>query len=86
MKYFYTYQEYSQDTRDWEIESDVKLTEEEIRDIALGCTLKEGYTYTGGKKGERFKAKFIGTEFGDDTQIEVGGDVKEEEDNEEGEE
>ena len=74
MKYNYTYEEYSQDTRSFEIESEVKLTQEEIQDIALGCNLTDGYTYQGGEKNKRFKAKFIGTEYGDDTQTEFGGD------------
>ena len=73
-KYFYTYDEYSQDTRSYEIESEVMLTEEEVQDIALGCDLKDGSTYKGGEKGKRFQATFIGTEFGDDSQPEYGGD------------
>ncbi|HAB27461.1 MAG TPA: hypothetical protein DCE27_06710, partial [Xanthomarina gelatinilytica] len=48
-KYNYTYDEYSQDTRSYTVESDVKLTEEEIQDIALGCNLTDGYTYKGGE-------------------------------------
>ena len=85
-KYNYTYEEYSQDTRTVEVESDVKLTEEEIQDIALGCTFNEGYTYQGGEKNKRFKATFIGTEYGDDTQTKYSGDeiIEEDEDNEEG--
>ena len=50
-----------------------------MQDIALGCDLKDGYTYEGGKKGEKYKAKFIGTEFGDDSQPEYGGDEYKEE-------
>ena len=83
MKYNYTYEEYSQDTRSYEIESDVKLTEEEIQDIALGCDIKGGYTYLGGEKDKRFKATFTGTEIGDDVQTEYGGDwTKDEEEGE----
>jgi len=73
-KYNYTYEEYSQDTRSYEIASDVMLTEEEIQDIALGCSMTEGYTYQGGGTGRRFQATFKGTEFGDDSQTEYGGD------------
>ena len=80
MKYKYTYEEYSQDTRSYEIESDVKLTEEAIQDIALGCSMTDGYTYVGGEKDKRFKATFKGTEFGDDCQTEYGGDETKEED------
>ena len=45
MKYKYTYDEWSQDTRSYEVESDVKLTEEAIQNIALGCDMTDGYTY-----------------------------------------
>ena len=82
-KYNYTYEEYSQDSRSFEVESDVKLTQEEIMDISLGCNFTDGYTYVGGENEKRFKATFKGTEFGDDTQTEFGGDeVKEEEEEE----
>ena len=80
MKYNYIYDEYSQDIRNYEIESDVKLTENEIQEIALGCSLTDGYTYLGGEKDKRFKATFTGTEFGDDSQTEYGGDETKEED------
>ena len=82
MKYNYTYEEYSQDTRNYKVESDVKLTEEEIQDMALSCSMVNGATYT----NINSKATFICTEFGDDTETEYGGDeIKEEdEDNEEG--
>ena len=73
-KYNYTYEEYSQDTRSYEIASDVMLTEEEIQEIALGCSMTDGYTYEGGGAGKRFQATFKGTEFGDDCQTEYGGD------------
>jgi hypothetical protein len=78
-KYFYTYDEYSQDTRSYEIESEVMLTEEEVQDIALNCELKDGYTCEGGEEGKKYKAKFLGTEFGDDAQPEWGGDEYKEE-------
>jgi len=84
MKYKYTYDEWSQDTRSYEVESDVKLTEEAIQDIALGCSMTDGYTYVGGEKDKRFKATFKGTEFGDDSQTEYGGDeIKEIKNNQE---
>jgi len=73
-KYFYTYDEYSQDTRSYEIESDVELKKEQVQEIALGCSLTDGYTYVGGEKDKRFKATFTGTEIGDDVQTEYGGD------------
>ena len=73
-KYNYTYDEHSVDVRYFEVESEVMLTEREVQDIALGCDLKDGYTYQGGEKGKRYKAKFIGTEYGDDCQDQFGGD------------
>ena len=82
MKYKYTYQEWSQDTREYEVESDIKLTQLQIQEIALGCDMTDGYTYLGGEKDKRFKAIFKGTEFGDDAQTEYGGDETKEEDDE----
>ena len=58
-KYFYTYDEYSQDTRSYEIESDVELTKSEIQDLALGCTMEEGST----NSDKNSKATFTGTEY-----------------------
>ena len=52
MKYKYTYQEWSQDTREYEVESDIKLTQLQIQEIALGCDMTDGYTYLGGEKNE----------------------------------
>ena len=69
-KYNYTYEECSQDTRSYTVESDVKLTTEEIQDMALSCAMVEGATY----KSKNSKAIFKGTEFGDDSQTEFGGD------------
>lgn len=78
-KYKYTYSDSSTDIREYEVESEVMLTENEVQEIALGCDLKDGYTYEGGEKGEKFKATFVGTEFGDDAQPEWGGDEYKEE-------
>jgi hypothetical protein len=79
MKYKYTYNEQSVDVREYEVESDIMLTEKEVQDIALNCELKDGYTCEGGEEGQKYKAKFIGTEFGDDAQPEYGGDEYKEE-------
>ena len=79
-KYFYTYDEYSQDTRSYEIESDVELTKSEVQDLALGCTMEEGST----NADKNSKATFIGTDYGDDAQVEYGGDwTKDDEEEEE---
>jgi len=77
-KYNYTYEEYSQDTRSYTVESDVKLTREEIQDMALSCSMVEGATY----KSKNSIATFKGTEFGDDSQTEFGGDETKEEQSE----
>ena len=77
-KYTYTYEEYSQDTRSYTVESNVKLTEEEIMDMALSCDMVDGSTYS----DKNSKATFEGTEYGDDTQTEYGGDEIKEEYNE----
>ena len=75
-KYTYTYEEYSQDTRSYTVESNVKLTEQEIQDMALSCEMVEGSTYS----DKDSKATFKGNEYGDDTQTEYGGDeIKEDE-------
>ena len=78
-KYKYTYNEQSVDVREYEVKSDVMLTEKEVQDIALNCELKDGYTCEGGEEGQKYKAKFIGTEYGDDAQPEYGGDEYKEE-------
>ena len=75
-KYFYTYDEYSQDTRSYEIESDVKLTKSEIQDLALGCTMEEGST----NSDKNSKATFKGTDYGDDAQVEYAGEFIENDD------
>jgi len=79
MKYKYTYNEQSVDVRYFEVESEVMLTQEEVQDIALDCGLKEGNTNEGGDKGKKYRAKFLGTEYGDDSQPEYGGDEYKEE-------
>ena len=78
MKYKYYYDEWSQDTRKYIIESNVELTEQEIQDMALSCSMVEGSTYS----DKNSKATFEGTEYGDDSQNEYGGDeIKEDEEN-----
>jgi len=79
-KYFYTYEEYSQDTRNFEIESDKELSKEEITSLACAVDLVDDATY----EEDGVVVKFTGTEIGDDVQTEYGGDwTKDEEENEE---
>jgi len=66
MIYKYIATEYSQDSRKFEIVSDVLLTESEIHDaMALPDITKDGDVET--EKG--VQVTFIGTEYGDDSQI-----------------
>ena len=93
-EYVYKIEEYSQDVRRYEITSNVKLTDEEVRDVyteiyeneVTKCNLT-GYVDW---SNERFtddeilnKIKIVGiyngTEYGDDCQVDVTGDFEEEE-------
>ena len=69
-KYFYTYEEYSQDTRSFEIESDKQLSKGQITDLACAVDLVDDATY----EEDGAVVKFTGTEIGDDIQTEYGGD------------
>lgn len=79
-KFTYKIEEYSQDSRHYEIVSDVKLSEEEITDIYCEVDLVDGYTNQWNivDKGN-VKVTFVGTEYGDDSQVNINGDIKEEE-------
>ncbi len=79
-KFTYEIEEYSQDSRHYEIVSDVKLSEEEITDIYCEVDLVDGYTnqWKMVDKGN-VKVTFVGTEYGDDSQVNINGDIKEEE-------
>ena len=69
-KYFYTYEEYSQDTRSFEIESDRQLSKGEITDLACSVDLVDDATY----EEDGTVVKFTGTDIGCDIQTEYGGD------------
>jgi hypothetical protein len=71
-KYNYTYAEWSQDTKTWEIESDKQLTEEEVIGIASNSSMDEKLSYS----TKDFVCKYQGTLWGDDAQFEVIGDTK----------
>jgi hypothetical protein len=68
--YEYTIDEWSVDTRKWLVTSPKKLTYEQV--VSLACDLEMP-----GLEG--VVVKFLGTEYGDDSQHEVLGDFKEEE-------
>ena len=74
MKFTYHYEETSQNTRCWEIESEVMLTENEIMELSMEVG-SDGET----SSGDTYKVTFTGTEYGDNTDIDItGDDVKEE--------
>ena len=79
-KFTYKIEEYSQDSRHYEIVSDVKLSEEEITDIYCEVDLVDGYTnqWKMVDKGN-VKVTFTGTEYGDDSQVNINGDIEEKE-------
>jgi len=79
-KYTYEIEEYSQDSRHYEIVSDVKLSEKEITDIYCEVDLVDGYTnqWKMVDKGN-VKVTFTGTEYGDDSQVNINGDIEEKE-------
>ena len=90
MKYTYTISEYSQDTRTWELSSDVKLTEEWINDnlgelcdvnqstpsLSIHRNKDEDRGITIGK----LEVYYSGTEYGEDTQVDISGDFAKEAD------
>ena len=66
-KYKYEVEEYSQDIRNFYIESDVKLNENEINDCISNVSLDKPNTY----KDDDYKVSFKGTEYGDDSQVDI---------------
>ena len=75
----YEVEEWSVDTRRWEIRSPRQLTHEEVFEIYnehVGFS-KEEHTLSG--KFEGMSVVFIGTRYGDNSEYEMNGDFKEEE-------
>jgi len=67
-KYTYKFSEQSVDVRYWEVQSNKKLTEEEMLEFGFSTDLRnEGSVYT----EDDVKATFIGTDYGDDGQIQI---------------
>jgi hypothetical protein len=77
MKYEYTIDEWSVDTRRWLVSSPEKLTYEQV--VRLACDLPIGKSKIRMSGYEGVIVKYLGTEYGDDSQHEVLGDFKEEE-------
>ena len=74
-KYKYHVTEYSRDNRLYLIESENKLTEDEVHEAFLEVALVDGATNI---TKEGIKITFQGTEYGDDTQVNIEGNLKEE--------
>ena len=66
-KYKYGVEEYSQDARHFIIESTVELDEDTINDCITNVSLDKPNTY----KDDDYKVSFIGTEYGDDSQVDI---------------
>ena len=66
-KYKYEVEEYSQDTRSFFVESDIELTHDEINDCITNVGLDKPNTY----KDDDYKVSFKGTEYGDDSQVNI---------------
>ena len=76
-EYEYKYTEQSVDVREWSIISPRKLTEEEVQEIGMDWgSFTEGETSIVEHEAyPKCKVVFNGTEYGDDTQIEVEGET-----------
>ena len=74
----YEIEEWSVDTRRWEIRSPRKLTHEEVFEIYNEYTsfVKKPQTLSG--KFEGVTVYFIGTRYGENSEYEMNGDFKEE--------
>jgi len=88
MKYVYEVEEYSQDSRHYTVESEVKLTEEQINLAYCEVGLKEGdaneFTLSDidndvstPKNKINIKVTFNYVDYGDDSQVNITGDVEE---------
>lgn len=75
-KFTYTVEEHSVDTRTYIIESDLKLSEEEIIDFYL--TPISPHSIETLQFEPKVTVQFNGTDYGDDAQITISGDIKEE--------
>ena len=75
MKFTYHYEETSQNTRCWEIESEVMLTENEIMELSMEVG-SDGET----SSGDTYKITFKGIKYGENTEYKITGDEIKEED------
>jgi len=77
--YEYRYIEQSVDVRTWKITSAKQLTEDEVREYGVESNWQEEGAITKFPH-DKVKVEFEGVEYGDDTQTEIIGDTKEEDD------
>jgi|TARA_R110000803_G_scaffold202637_2_gene267858 hypothetical protein len=66
-KYTYRFSEQTVDTRYYKVESNTKLTQSEMQQIAWGVEQTDGETI----EDENGKATFDGIEYGDDAQYQI---------------
>ena len=66
-KYTYRFSEQTVDTRYYKVESNTKLTQSEMQQIAWGVEQTDGETI----EDEDGKATFDGIEYGDDAQYQI---------------
>ena len=94
-EYVYNVEEYSQDVRHYQITSNVKLTDEEVRSVYLENVISDednsknltGYVdwsderFTDDEILNKIKISgvFEGTEYGDDCQVDITGDFENDE-------
>ena len=73
MKYKYSIEEYSQDTREYAVESEKKLSRDEIVEVISCATLHNHNTKVGVplKGGGKAYVKHVDTIYGDDSQVNV---------------
>ena len=76
-EYEYRYIEQSVDVRTWKITSKKQLTEDEVKEYGVESNWDKEGDITKHKK-ENVVVEYEGVEYGDDTQIEVQGNTKEE--------
>ena len=76
-EYEYRYIEQSVDVRTWKITSKKQLTEDEVKEYGMESNWQEEGVTTKFPH-DKVEVKFEGVEYGDDTQIEVQGNTKEE--------
>ena len=73
--YTYHVKEYSRDNRLYLIESENKLTEDEVHEALLEVALVDDATNI---TKDGIKVTFQGTQYGDDAQVNIEGNLKEE--------